>query len=115
MSRIRPKKNSEQIPSFEIAIIHVLWDRGACTVRQVMQALPGDPAYTMVQTILNIMTRKRRTNRLLKGRAHIYRANIEREIVQKAELASVLKRVFRGYTEDLRKALLSTTSCNDRN
>ena len=87
--------------------MHVLWDRGASTVRQVMQDLPGVPAYTTVQTILNIMTRKGRTKRVLAGRTYVYRASVERKIVQKAELANVLDRVFRGSVADLLRALLS--------
>jgi predicted transcriptional regulator len=73
-----------------------------------MQDLPGNPAYTTVQTILNIMTRKRRTKRVLAGRTYVYRANIERKRLQKAELASVLEKVFRGSVADLLRALLST-------
>jgi predicted transcriptional regulator len=107
MVQSRSKKHIERIPTFELAVIHVLWDRGASTVRQVLQDLPGNPAYTTVQTILNIMTRKGRTKRVLAGRTSVYRANVERETVQKAELASVLKRVFRGSVADLLRALPS--------
>jgi predicted transcriptional regulator len=99
-------KHIEQIPTFELAVMHILWDRGASTVRQVMQNLPGKPAYTTVQTILNIMTRKGRTKRVLASRTFIYRANVERETVQEAELTSMLKRVFRGSAADLLKAML---------
>jgi predicted transcriptional regulator len=103
----RSKKHIERIPTFELAVMHVLWDRRASTVRQVMQELPGSPAYTTLQTILNIMTRKGRTKRVLAGRTYVYRANVERETVQKAELASILQRVFRGSVADLLRALLS--------
>ena len=108
MIQSRSNKHIEQIPTFELAVMHILWDRGTSTVRQVMQDLPGNPAYTTVQTILNIMTRKGRTKRVLAGRTYVYRANTERESVQKAELASVLERVFRGSVADLLRALLST-------
>jgi predicted transcriptional regulator len=73
-----------------------------------MKDLPGNPAYTTVQTILNIMVRKGRTKRVLAGRTFVYRANVKRETVQKAELASVLEKVFRGSVADLLTALLST-------
>lgn len=99
-------KNIGHIPTFELAVMHILWDRGASTVRQVMQNLPGNPAYTTVQTILNIMTRKGRTKRVLAGRTFVYRANVERETVQEAELTSMLKIVFRGSAADLLKAML---------
>jgi predicted transcriptional regulator len=107
MVQSRSKKHIERIPAFELAVMHVLWDRGASTVRQVMHDLPGSPAYTTVQTILKIMTRKGRTKRVLAGRTYVYRANVERETVQKAELASVLQRVFRGSVVNLLRTLLS--------
>jgi predicted transcriptional regulator len=72
-----------------------------------MQDLPGNSAYTTVQTILNIMTRKRRTKRVLAGRTYVYRVNVDRESVQKAELASVFEKVFRGSVADLLGALLT--------
>jgi predicted transcriptional regulator len=73
-----------------------------------MQDLPGNPAYTTVQTILNIMVRKGRTKRIVASRTFVYRANVERETVQTAELASVLEKVFGGSVADLLRALLST-------
>jgi predicted transcriptional regulator len=72
-----------------------------------MQDWPGDPAYTTVQTILNIMTHKGRTKRVLAGRTYVYRASVQRGSVQDAELASVLEKVFRGSVADLLRTLLS--------
>jgi BlaI family transcriptional regulator, penicillinase repressor len=106
MLQHRSNKHIEQTPTFELAVMHILWDRGESTVRQVMRNLPGNPAYTTVQTILNIMTRKGRTKRVLAGRTFVYRANVERETVQKAELTSMLERVFRGSAADLLEAML---------
>jgi predicted transcriptional regulator len=51
MLQSRSKKHIERIPTFELAVMHVLWDRGASTVRQVMQDLPGNPAYTTEKAI----------------------------------------------------------------
>lgn len=103
-----------RIPAFELAVLHVLWDKGESSVRQVRDQLHGEPAYTTVQTILNIMTRKRRTTRILSGRAYLYRAKMSREEVQKIELLSLLEGVFRGSVEDLVKMLSGCHDCSKR-
>jgi predicted transcriptional regulator len=91
MLQRRPNKHIEQIPTFELALMHILWNRGASTVRQVMQDLPGNPAYTTVQTILNIMVRKGRTKRILASRTFVYRANVERPCKQQSSLVYLRK------------------------
>jgi BlaI family transcriptional regulator, penicillinase repressor len=107
MLQSRFKKNIEQFPTFELAVMHVLWDRGASTVRQVMQDLPGNPAYTTVQTILNIMTSKGRTKRALAGRTYVYRANVKREACKSQSLQAYLRGHSANPVLDLLKALLN--------
>lgn len=36
----------------------VLWDHGPCTIREVIQHLPTDPAYTTIATVLTNLDRK---------------------------------------------------------
>ena len=101
---------TERVPAFELAILKILWHRGECSVRQVAAYLPKDSAYTTVQTILNIMTRKKRTTRILSGRAYLYTANVTREEVQQAELSSLLSNVFGDCARDLMKMLKADTA-----
>ncbi len=36
----------------------ILWDRGAMAIRQVINQLPGQPAYTTIATVLRNLERK---------------------------------------------------------
>ena len=91
----------EHIPAFELAILQVLWERGESSVKQVSEHLSVDRAYTTVQTILNIMTRKKRIVRTLSGRAYLYHAKVTRIEVQRDELSILLTNLFEGCASDL--------------
>src|SRR5687768_8738246 len=75
----RPK---QQTPTDgELEILHVLWDRGPSTVRDVLEVLNAKRprAYTSVMSLLNIMVDKGLVNREADGRAFVYRARRPRE------------------------------------
>ena len=56
----------------ELEIMKVLWEIGPATVQSVREKLPSQPrpAYTTVQTMLNVLLRKGRVRRSLKGQAY---------------------------------------------
>ena len=57
--------------------MEALWDRGASSVRELQEALPGKdrPAYTTVQTIVYRLEAKKAIRRVKKiGNAHIFEA-----------------------------------------
>ena len=58
--------------------MNVLWDKGPSTVQEVRAQLDGKRAYTTVQTILNILVKKRRTHRTPQGKAYVYRPILSR-------------------------------------
>lgn len=95
------KKASEQLPPMELAIMHVLWERGPSTVQEVQVSLAGEPAYTTVQTILNIMAQKGRTKRTLRGKAYVYRAALSRELARGSAVQDLVERMFGGSVESL--------------
>lgn len=97
----RTKPDREQIPPMELAILHVLWDRGPSTVLDVQQLLDGSPAYTTVQTIMTTMEKKGRTKRTLKGKAFVYRAELARDKALGHAVRDLVQRTFRGSVEDL--------------
>ncbi|SMX72299.1 Predicted transcriptional regulator [Brevibacterium sp. Mu109] len=43
----------------ERQVLEILWDHGPLTVRQVIDQLPTDPAYTTIATVLTNLKRKR--------------------------------------------------------
>src|SRR5690348_18450660 len=75
------KRKSRQLTPLELEIMKVLWAASPATVQAVQQALPGEPrlAYTTVQTMLNVLFRKSKVKRTLRGRAFEYRPAVSRE------------------------------------
>ena len=72
----------------ELEVLRVLWDRGPCTVREMMNMLNQRRrrAYTSIMSLMNVMAAKGLLRREPKGRAFIYKARV-------ADLAS---RAFDG-------------------
>jgi BlaI family transcriptional regulator, penicillinase repressor len=67
----------------------------------VQAELAGEPAYTTVQTILNIMAQKGRTKRTLRGKAYVYRAALSRELARGSAVQDLVERMFGGSVESL--------------
>lgn len=47
-----------RLGALEQQVMDVLWDHGASTVREVIDRLPSDPAYTTIATVLTNLDRK---------------------------------------------------------
>ncbi len=90
----------------ELRIMHVLWEQGPSTVAAVQQKLGGDLAYTTVQTMLNVLLRKKKVARAAVGRAFEYRAAVSRERAVGAAVKDLVARMFGGSSEALVMALL---------
>ena len=89
--------------SSELEILHVLWERGPSTVREVHEALSQKRpiGYTSVLKLMQIMTAKGTVRRNEEQRAHVYEA-VQPEEKTKRELAlDVLQRVFDGSASEL--------------
>jgi len=85
----------------ELDIVNILWDRGPSTVAEVRDALEDDLAYTTVLTILRVLEEKGHVAHTAEGRAHRYRALVEREAAAGSALRRVTDRLFRGSAEML--------------
>ena len=89
--------------SSELEILHVLWERGPSTVREVHQTLNEKRpiGYTSVLKLMQIMTAKGTVERNEQQRAHVYEA-VQPEEKTKRDLAlDVLQRVFDGSASEL--------------
>ncbi len=82
----------------ELEILQVLWDHGACTVRDVHEVLHqrDRTGYTTALKMLQIMHDKGLVERDESQRAHVYRAVVSKERTQKKFLSDMLQRVFDG-------------------
>lgn len=87
----------------ELEILHVLWTHGACTVRDVHEALHRDTGagYTTALKMLQIMHAKGLVERDDSQRAHVFRAAVSKERTQKRFLADLVQRVFEGSPSQL--------------
>ena len=101
---------SRQLTPLELEIMKVLWDAGPSTVQAVQERLPGEPglAYTTVQTMLNILHRKGKATRTLKGRAYEYRATVSRHKAAGQTIRDVIDRLFGGSAESLVMSLVDS-------
>jgi BlaI family transcriptional regulator, penicillinase repressor len=93
----------------ELAILRVLWQRGASTVRQVHEALSRErpAAYTTTLKMLQIMTEKGLVRRDDRDRTHIYQPKLTEEQTQRQLVRDLLDRAFGGSSSKLVMQALS--------
>jgi predicted transcriptional regulator len=80
----------------ELAILRVLWNRGPSTVREVVDAMRHQGAYTTVLKTLQIMTEKGLVRRNDAERTHVFEAVASEDQTQQQIVGDLLKRVFDG-------------------
>jgi predicted transcriptional regulator len=89
----------------ELAILRVLWACGACTVREVHEALhPGrgtGAGYTTTLKLMQIMTAKGLVRRDEAARTHVYRAAAAREKTLRRLVGDLVERAFGGSAGQL--------------
>lgn len=87
----------------ELAILRILWERGACTVRQVHDALSRErpAAYTTALKMLQIMTEKGLVRRDESDRTHIYESRLTEEQTQRQLVRDLVDRAFGGSASKL--------------
>ena len=102
----------------ELAILHVLWDRGPSTVRQVFEILTGarETGYTTTLKLMQIMAEKGLVKRDQSARTHVYAARISRDKTQQHLVRELLDRAFGGSAAMLVMQALSShhTSAEER-
>ncbi len=104
------KKGSNPLTPLELQIMQVLWSEGPSNVLHVQKCLSpnNDLAYNTVQTMLNILHRKGRVRRSLKGRAYVYRTVASRETVLGQAVRDLVERMFGGSSEELVMSLIKS-------
>jgi BlaI family transcriptional regulator, penicillinase repressor len=95
----------------ELAILRVLWERGASTVRQVHEVVAAGRAlaYTTTLKLLQIMTEKGLVRRQELGRGHLYQARYGEEETQRRLVDDLLDRAFGGSAAKLVLQALAAT------
>jgi len=109
------QKSPHSLTPLELRIMQALWRIGPANVRGVRQALRSNLAYTSVQTVLNILERKGKVKRTLRGRAYQYRAAVSQKKICVAMVNDLVDRVFAGSTDQLILTLIDThPECRSR-
>jgi predicted transcriptional regulator len=87
------------IGAAELEVLKVLWDHGACTVRQVhghLQARGRRLAYTTVLTFLTRLDGKGHVTSDRSSVAYVYRAALSRRRFTRSRLRAVIEQLYDG-------------------
>jgi predicted transcriptional regulator len=103
-------RKRQVLTPLELKIMQVLWENGPGNVQAVLEKMPGEPApaYTTVQTMLNVLHRKGKVKRTLRGRAYEYRATVSEDHASGSAVEDIVDRVFGGSVEGLLMSLVKS-------
>jgi BlaI family transcriptional regulator, penicillinase repressor len=96
------------LTKLELQIMQVIWKRGASSVSAVQEGLEQQLAYTTVQTMLNILQRKGKLKRKLRGRAYEYSATVSETKALSHAVRDLVDRMFGGSSEELVMSLIKS-------
>src|SRR5271156_4989609 len=102
------EREKETLTKLELQIMQVIWKRGASNVGAVQEGLEQQLAYTTVQTMLNILQRKGKLKRRLRGRAYEYSATVSEANASGHAARDLINRMFGGSSEELVMSLIKT-------
>jgi predicted transcriptional regulator len=102
------RKESDGLTKLELKIMQVIWRLGPSSVTAVQEAMEPPPAYTTVQTMLNILERKGKLKRRLRGRAYEYSAVVTETKAVTHAVRDLVDRMFAGSSEELVMSLIKT-------
>jgi len=110
MARSQPRPTDA-----ELAILGVLWTRGASTVRQVHEALADtrETGYTTTLKLMQIMAEKGLVKRNETARTHVYSAVAGEEQTQHQLVKDLVDRAFGGSAAQLVLRALSAEGASD--
>jgi BlaI family penicillinase repressor len=96
-------KTRQKLTPRELAIMHVVWERGEATVRDVHESLTRERtvAYTTVMTLMNILATKGHLTRRSVERAYVYSPARPRHQVVARLVTDFVDRVFSGSAQPL--------------
>ena len=100
----------------ELAILHVLWEKGPSTVRHVHEKLSRKTGtgYTTTLKLMQLMAEKKLVVRDKSQRTHVYRPTISEEPTQRRLVGELLDRAFGGSAQKLMVRALSARKVSPR-
>ena len=102
----RPKSNT--LTNAEQRIMHVLWELGEASVRQITDQLAEehDLAYTTILTTTRILADKGFVGFHKTGRTHIFKPLISKRAARNTALKNIMRTLFDGSPRALAQHLL---------
>ena len=101
-------RDEATLTKLELQIMQVIWRRGASNVAAVQAGLEQQLAYTTVQTMLNILHKKGKLKRKLRGRAYEYYATVSEAKASGHAVRDLVDRMFGGSSEELVMSLIKS-------
>jgi predicted transcriptional regulator len=102
------KREKEKLTELELQIMQVIWRLGPSNVSAVQEGLEQKLAYTTVQTMLNILQKKGKLRRKLRGRAFEYSAIVTEAKASSHAVSDLVDRMFGGSSEELVMSLIKS-------
>ena len=102
------KRKKEKLTGLELQMMQVIWRLGPSNVSAVQEGLEQRLAYTTVQTMLNILEKKGKLKRRLKGRAFEYSAVVTEARASSHAVRDLVDRMFGGSSEELVMSLIKS-------
>jgi len=100
-----------KLSKLELQIMEILWDRGACSIREIQEAFPESkrPAYTTVQTIVYRLLEGKKAVKIVKriSNANVFDAAISRDDTGRRLMDDVLA-FFGGRTKPVMAHLVES-------
>jgi predicted transcriptional regulator len=103
-----------QLTKLELQIMQVIWKLGVSSVKDVQEGLEQKLAYTTVQTMLNILERKGKLRRKLRGRAYIYSATVTEAKASRHAVRDLVDRMFGGSADELVMSLIKSRQIDSK-
>ena len=99
----------------KMQILSVLWDRGASTAREVLEAMPDGKrrAYTSILSVMQVMEKKGLLKHTNRGVAHVYSPAVSKKKIIRPFMHKVVNEVFGGRPSAMMQALLAETPVSD--
>lgn len=102
-ARKRPRRDdpTATIPDAELQVLKALWQHGPATVRELLDRLDTDAAYTTVQTLVSRLVDKGHVRVDRRGTAHVFSARTAREDLAERRVDEVADSLLDGATAPL--------------
>lgn len=110
------RQKSGRLTDLELEVMHVVWELGSGTVRQVYEVLleRRQIAYTTVMTMMNILEEKGYLTRSKAGRAYVYAPVRPKNEVISSMVDDFVARVLDGSAQPLLAGLVKDKKLSKR-